>query len=139
MLTLGPYAIAGALAASIVIGLSGYFYGHSQGYNSALAEQAETIKAALDDFQTRVAESADKATREALEEFKQKTALLGEVTEKIQKAQGTINAAASKLSASLRNGMCVLTPQQRMLLECVRRPNAAGCSASAPAVSAPVH
>ncbi len=138
MPALNPWIYIGVLLAFIGVGLGGYFYGHNEGYNAALAAQAESIQATLTDFEKRVASSADAATKAALAEFKEKTALLQTVGDSLAKAQGTINAASAKLSASLRGGACVLTPIQRQLLECVRRPDTAGCSSSAGTVPAPI-
>lgn len=133
-----PYVLLIAGGLWIATTLGGYFYGHNEGYNAALAEQAKGIQKILTDFENRVAQSADAATKAALAEFKERTALLQTVSDQLAKAQGTINAAASKLSASLRGGLCVLSPPQRQLLECVRRPNTAGCPTGAGTLSAPV-
>lgn len=138
MPALNPWIYIGVLLAFIGVGLGSYFYGHNEGYNAALAEQAKSIQATLTDFEKRVGASADAATKAALAEFKEKTALLQSVGDSLAKAQGTINAASAKLSASLRGGACVLTPAQRRLLECVRRPDTAGCSSSPGTVPAPV-
>lgn len=131
---INPYAwlIAGGIWIASTLGA--YFYGHNEGYNAALAEQAAGIQKALTDFETRVAASADAATKAALDEFKAKTDLLAAMGEKWEKAEGTINAAASKLSASLRGSSCVLQPAQRRLLECIRRPDSPGCSPEPQAV-----
>lgn len=123
------FVVAGGLWIASTLG--GYFYGHNEGYNAALADQAKSIQAALTDFEHRVAQSADAATKAALTEFKEKTALLADLGQKLDKAQGVINAAASKLSLSLKGGACVFTPLQRGLLECVRRPDTPGCSPGA--------
>jgi hypothetical protein len=132
MPSLSPYVwlVAGAIWIGSTLGA--YFYGHNEGYNAALAEQAAGIQKALTDFEQRVAATADSVTKAALEEFKAKTALLKSVGDQLDKAQGTINAASAKLSASLRGGSCVLSPAQRRLLECIRRPDTEGC-APAPA------
>lgn len=131
---INPYAwlIAGGIWVASTLGA--YFYGHNEGWNAALAQQAAGIQKVLTDFETRVATSADAATKAALDEFKRKTAVLDGLGDQLTKAQGTIDAAASKLSSSLRGGACVLQPAQRRLLECIRRPDTAGCSPGDPAV-----
>jgi hypothetical protein len=134
MFGLNPWAIVIAGGVWIASTLGGYFYGHNEGWNAALADQAVGIQKALTDFETRVAASADNATRAALEEFRQKTRILGQLGADLEKTQGAINAAASKLSLSLRGGACVLGPAQRRLLECIRRPDTAGCSPGEPAL-----
>jgi hypothetical protein len=125
---LNPWAIV--IAGGIWIGstLGAYFYGHNEGWNAALADQAAGIQKALTDFETRVAASADAATQSALEEFRRKTAVLDKLGDQMATAQGKIDAAAAKLSSSLRGGACVLQPAQRRLLECIRRPDGPGCS-----------
>lgn len=138
MPSLNPWIYIGVLVAFIAVGLGGYFYGHNEGYNAALAEQASSIQKALTDFEGRVAKSADAATKAALAEFREKTALLQTVGDQLAKARETINAASAKLSASMRGGACVLTPAQRRLLECVRRPDTAGCPAGPGTLPAPV-
>jgi hypothetical protein len=134
MFGLNPWALLAAGAVWIGSTLGAYFYGHNEGWNAALAKEAAGIQKALTDFESRVASSADAATRSALEEFKRKTAVLDGLGEKLEKQQGTIDAAAAKLSSSLRGGACVLGPSQRRLLECIRRPDTAGCSSSSAAV-----
>lgn len=131
---INPYAwlIAGGIWIASTLGA--YFYGHNEGWNAALADQAAGIQKALTDFETRVASSADAATKAALDEFKRKTAVLDSLGAQMAKQQGTIDAAAAKLSNSLRGGACVLQPAQRRLLECIRRPDTAGCSSSPAAV-----
>lgn len=129
MLTLNPWSIVAALGIWIGSTLGAYFYGHNEGWNAYAADQAKTIQVALTDFEHRVAASADAATKAALDEFKKKTAVLDDIDGKLKTAQGTIDAASAKLSASLHGSTCVLSPAQRQLLECVRRPNAPSCSA----------
>jgi hypothetical protein len=131
-LSLTAWLVAGAIWVGSTLGA--YFYGHNEGYNAALAEQAAGIQKALTDFEQRVATTADAVTKAALAEFKEKTALLKSVGDQLDKAQGTINAASAKLSASLRGSSCVLTPPQRRLLECIRRPDTEGCAPASAAV-----
>lgn len=132
MLGLNPWAIAGGLAFFFLSVGGAYFYGHDQGVKSEKAALADGYQAALDKFAGDVTKAAATATADALKDFKEKTATLQRVADELTKAKGVMDAASSKLSASLKGGACVLSPVQRQLLECVRRPSSAGCSGGAP-------
>lgn len=134
MFGLNPWAIVGALGFFILSVGSAYFYGHAQGVNSEKAALADGYKDALDKFSGDVTKAAAAATADALKDFKDKTATLMAVAEQLTRAKGVMDAASNRLAASLKGGACNLTPVQRRLLECMRRPNSAGCAAS-PAAS----
>ncbi len=129
MFGLNPWALLGALAFLFVSVGGAYFYGHDQGVKSEKAALADKYQSALDKFAHDVTKAAAAATADALKDFKAKTAVLEELAGQLKTAQGVMNVASSKLAASLRGGACVLSPVQRQLLECVRRPGSAGCAA----------
>lgn len=129
---LNPWVYLVVFLAFVVTGGGAYWMGRVDGANSVKAGLADAYAKNLDKFTGDVTKAAAKATADALADFREKTRILDELAEKFKTAQGVINAASSKLAASLKGGACVLSPAQRQLLECVRRPSSAGCSASSP-------
>lgn len=126
MPSLNPWIYVGVLLAFVGIGLGGYFYGTHVGANSVKAKLADDYQAALQKFAGDAAKASAQATADALKDFAAKSAVLDKLQASITAAQGVINAASSKLAASLKNS-CSLTVAQRALLECVRRPDGPGC------------
>lgn len=126
---LNPWVFLVVFVAFVGVGAGGYFKGHSDGVNSVKADLADSYAKALDKFTGDVTKAAAQATADALKDFGERTKVLDELAAKFQTAQGVMNAASVKLAQSLRGGACILSPVQRQLLECMRRPSTAGCSA----------
>lgn len=128
---LNPWAIVGALLGFILWTGGVYFYGAHVGHAEEKAATADGIKRTLEKFSADVTKAAADATADALKDFNDRTAALQEAAQNLNKAKGVMDAASSKLAASLKGGACVLTPVQRHFLECMRRPGSAGCSVTA--------
>ncbi len=126
MPSLNPWIYVGVLLAFVGVGLGGYFYGTHVGANSVKAKLADDYQAALQKFAGDAAKAAAQATADALKDFAAKSAVLDKLQASIATAQGVINAASSRLAKSLKE-TCTLSPPQRALLECLRRPDGPGC------------
>lgn len=129
---LNPWVYLVVFVAFVGVGGAGYWKGSVDGANGVKAGLADSYAANLKQFTGDVTKAAAKATADALADFTERTRVLDQLAEKFKTAQGVMNAASSKLAASLKGGACVLSPVQRQLLECVRRPSSPGCSASPP-------
>jgi len=131
MLNLNPWVYVGLLVAFLAVGGGAYWKGSTDGANSVKAHLAETYQDALKKFSDDAVRAAAAATADALADFTAKTAVLDKLAADFRKAKGIMDHASSLLADSLKGGACVLSPGQRQLLECVRRPNSPGCVAPA--------
>jgi hypothetical protein len=120
------YLFAGIIALVLIGGA--YMQGRADGYDKRVAEQAAKQDQAIQDYTGKVTEAFTNAAHDAASDFIDKTAVLNTVATTLKNLKEKINGAAAELSRSLRDGGCFLTPQQRRLLECIRRPNEAGCA-----------
>lgn len=136
MFGLNPWVYVGLLVAFLVVGGGAYWKGSADGANGVKAQLADTYSQQLKKFSDDAVKAAAAATADALSDFTKKTAILDQLAEDFRKAKGVMYAASDKLAASLKGGACVLSPAQRQLLECVRRPHSPGCVA-APAAGVP--
>lgn len=109
-----------------------YFYGLHNGANGVKAGQLDTVTEQFDGFVVRAGAAAEAGTRQGMADFNARLATVDRLASNLRTAQGIMNNAASQLSNSLRGGACLLKPEQRRLLECIRRPDAAACSAAVP-------
>lgn len=128
MLGLNPWAILGGLVAVLLLCGTCYWKGSLDGANGVKADLASSYSEQLKQFSDDAVKAAAAATAGALQDFTAKTAILDQLAEDFRKAKGVMYAASDKLAASLKGGACVLSPAQRQLLECVRRPGSAGCA-----------
>lgn len=121
-----PYA----LLAALLVGLGAFFYGQHVGYQGRVAEESGVVAKQFQDYATAAGDAARDGTAAALADFNAKASTLETVARQLRTSKGIMDNAASQLSASLRGGACVLNPDQRRLLECVRRPGDAACQAA---------
>lgn len=117
-----------------IVGLvvAAFFYGQHLGAQSVKAGQLDTVAGQFQGYVTAAGEAARAGAEQAGADFRDRMATLDRLASNLRSAQGIMNNAASQLSNSLRGGSCLLTPDQRRLLECVRRPDAAACTAAVP-------
>lgn len=123
------YIIGGGALLALSLAIGAYFYGVHVGHAEAKAGQLDGVRTEFQGYVTAAGVAAATGTAGALAEFKEQAATLASVANDLQRTNGVMNNAAAKLSASLRGGACILTPAQRRLLECVRRPNDTACTA----------
>lgn len=126
-----PYAIIGGLVLTIALVLGAFFYGQHLGYQSRQAEETTVLAKQFQKYAEDAKANAKAGTEQALADFNAKTAVLDDIAKNLETAKGIMNNAASRLASSLRNGACVLSPGQRLLLECIRRPGDPRCVAPA--------
>lgn len=131
MPSLNPWIYVGLLVAFLAVGGGAYWKGSTDGANGVKADLADSYSEQLKKFSDDAVKAAAAATADAIRDFTAKTTILDQLAADFRKAQGVMNAASSKLAASLKGGACVLTPAQRQLLECVRRPGSPGCQPAA--------
>lgn len=129
---LNPWIYVGVLLAFIALGGTCYWKGSLDGANGVKADLAESYQDQLKKFSDDAVKAAAAATADALADFTAKTTILDRLAADFRKAKGVMDAASSKLADSLKGGACVLSPSQRQLLECVRRPGSPGCVPAAP-------
>jgi predicted NUDIX family NTP pyrophosphohydrolase len=129
---LSPWIYLGVVLALVAVGGGGYWKGSVDGANSVKADLADDYRDQLVQFNGEVQKAAAAATANALRDFAERMKIADDIVASITKAQGAINAASSRLAASFKNGACVLSPDQRRLFECMRRPGSAGCNVPAP-------
>lgn len=127
-----PYAIIGGLVGVILLVTGAFFYGQHIGRQGERSDQLVAVKDQFRGFITDAGLAAQAGTTAALGDFNARTAALGRVAENLRRTQGIMDNAANQLSESLRGGGCFLSPVQRRLLECVRRPGDAACAAPGP-------
>jgi hypothetical protein len=128
---LNSWIYVGVLLAFMAVGGVSYWKGSLDGANGVKADLADNYAEQLKKFSEDAVKAAAAATAEALKDQTARLAILDQLAEDFRKARGVMYAASDRLAASLKGGACVLTPPQRQLLECVRRPSSAGCSAPA--------
>lgn len=128
---LNPWIYLGVLLAFVGVGLGGFFYGNHVGHAEEKAALVDTIDQQFKKYAADVNSAAEAGTAAALADFKAKASVLDDLATSLRSAQGVMNNAASRLSASLRGGSCKLDPAQRRLLECIRRPSDPACTAPA--------
>lgn len=129
---LNPYAILAAVLLFVASVTGAYFYGDNIGYQRRQAQEVDTLGKQFSGYVSAAGDAAKAGTAAALKDFQDKAAVLESVAKNLRSAEGIMDNAASKLSASLRGGSCVLDPDQRRLLECIRRPGDSACAAAAP-------
>lgn len=117
-----------------VLGLvvAAFFYGQHLGAQSVKAGQLDAVSGQFQGFVTAAGDAARAGTEQGMADFKDRLATVDRLATNLRSAQGIMNNAASQLSNSLKGGSCLLTPEQRRLLECVRRPDATACTAAVP-------
>lgn len=124
-----PYAVIGGLVGIILLVTGAFFYGQHVGYDSRKAEETDTLAKQFQGYVTAAGDAAKNGTAAALADFRERIAVLDKVANDLQITKGIMNNAAARLSSSLRGGACVFNPDQRRLLECIRRPGDAACTA----------
>ncbi len=129
MFGLNPYEILGGLVGVLLLCGVCYWKGSLDGANGVKADLATAYSKQLKQFSDDAVKAAAAATADALQDFTAKTEILDKLADDFRKARGVMYAASDKLAASLKGGACILSPAQRQLLECVRRPNSPGCVA----------
>lgn len=128
---LNPWVYLVVFVAFVGVGGAGYWKGSVDGANGVKADLAQSYSDQLKKFSDDAVKAAAAATADALADFTAKTSILDKLAADFRKAKGVMDAASSQLAASLKGGACVLSPVQRQLLECVRRPSSPGCNVPA--------
>jgi hypothetical protein len=129
MPTLNLTAIAVAIGVLLLSSIGSFFYGRSTGFEACQAKQAVALSQGFKDLEKsgKDQQAADQKS------FDARMARLDGLAGKFSTQGDQINGAASRLSASLAarpsvGGSCNLTPGDRRLLECIRRPFETGCA-----------
>lgn len=111
-----------------------YFQGRADGYDKRVAQDdAGTVKA-LEHFGTKWADQNKRMETMMAGEAADRDAARQNFADWVQNNQRNSDAALSRLVASFSGTAaagCFLTPVQRRLLECIRRPDSGGCTAAA--------
>lgn len=124
-----PYAIIGGLVGLILLVTGAFFYGQHIGVQKEQAKQLVSVKDQFAGYVTAAGAAAAAGTATALADFKAQAGVLQNVADELRTTKGIMDNAAAKLAASLRNGGCFLSPDQRRMLECIRRPRDTACTA----------
>ena len=116
-----------------------YIRGHADCENAILAGEAKANAQALVTFQGAVNGMVDKAGKDAFADFDARLATMGKVANTLSHDQEVSHANAQTLATALR-GRFTLSPDERLRLECIRRPADARCAApAAAAVRSAIH
>lgn len=123
-------ALGLGLLLTIALATGTFFYGQHVGYAERKAEEVDTLASKFKQYADDAGKAAHDGTAAAIKELQDKMAVLSDVAKQLNITKGIMDNAASKLANSLRGGACVLSPDQRRMLECVRRPMGQGCPAT---------
>jgi len=120
-----------AVMAAVVVAASGVslVYGIDVGRNAVLAGEAKANAEALRSFKSRVDDMLAEASRQITDDFNARLRALDDVAGKLRKNEEVSNANAEALGHALR-GRFVLTPDERLQFECIRRPADPRCTAT---------
>jgi len=128
------------LGLAITAAVSGWAYvqGRIDGGNTILAGQTKAYADALKDFRGSVDGMVKQATDDAFSDFDDRLQSIDRVANDLRNMEVIQNANAQKLAGAMR-GRFVLTADERLRFECVRRPADARCAAApSPTVRAAV-
>lgn len=120
-----------ALGLALVVALSGWAYvqGRVDGSNAILAGEAKGNAEALAVFKGETRTVIEGATKGAFADFDAKLQIMGQVTDDLAHQQEITHANTQTLANAVR-GRFSLTPDERLRLECVRRPSDSRCDAA---------
>lgn len=129
----GWQQLALGLALVMIVGGAAYIRGHSDGENSVLAGEAKANAQALATFKSETKDMLAKAAADAFTDFKAKIDAMSKIVDQLKHEQEVSHANADALAAAMR-GRFTLSPDERVRLECIRRPSDARCNAAGASV-----
>jgi len=125
----GWQQLVAGVALTAVVSAGAFFYGVSVGKDAVLAGEAKSAKQSLEVFRGEVDTMIAKAANDAFGDFDDRLQALDQTTQNLREIGARQNDNAQALASTLR-GRFVLSPDERLRFECIRRPLDARCTAA---------